>query len=45
MPAICEAIKQYAKAFGVPVPVSEDIVPISMLSNMLRRWSEFVAPG
>ena len=44
MPAICAAIKQYAKAFGVPVPQTNDVVPISMLSNILMNWSELVAP-
>jgi len=44
MPAICEAIKQYATTFGVPVPQADDVVSISMLSNILRKWSELVAP-
>ena len=44
MPAICEAIKMYAKHFGVPVPASDDVVPISMLSSILSKWSELVAP-
>jgi hypothetical protein len=44
MPAICTAIKQYAKAFGVPVPQKDDVAPISMLGNILANWSESVAP-
>ena len=44
MPAICEAIKLYARNFGVPVPVSDNVVSISMLSNILGNWSEMVAP-
>ena len=44
MPAICEAIKRYARNFGVPVPVSDDVVSISMLSNILCNWSDLVAP-
>ena len=44
MPAICDAVKQYAKAFGVPVPHTDDVAPISMLSNILANWSELVAP-
>jgi len=44
MPAICIAIKQYAKAFGVSVPQTDDVVSISMLSNILSNWSELVAP-
>ncbi len=45
MPAICEAIKQYARNFELPVPQSgEDIPPISMLSDILGNWSELVAP-
>jgi hypothetical protein len=43
MPAICTAIKQYANAFGVPVPQTDDVVPISMLSNILTNWAELVA--
>ena len=43
MPAICEAIKQYAKAFEVPIPSIDDVVSISMLSNILANWSELVA--
>jgi len=44
IPAICEAIKQYAKAFEIPVPQIDDVVPISMLSNILSNWAELVAP-
>jgi len=44
MPAICEAIKQYAKDFEVPVPRSREVVSISMLSDILRNWAELVAP-
>jgi len=44
MPAICEAIKQYAKDFELPVPRVDDVVSISMLSNILRNWSELVIP-
>jgi hypothetical protein len=44
MPAICEAMKQYAKAFNVPVPQTDDVVAISMLSSILCKWSELVAP-
>ena len=44
MPAICAAVKQFAKAFGVPVPHTDDVVPISMLSNILINWAELVAP-
>ena len=44
MPAICEAMKQYARNFGVPIPGCDDIVSISMLSNILCNWSELVAP-
>ena len=44
MPAIYEAIKFYARNFEVPVPVSDDVVVISMLNNILCKWSELVAP-
>ena len=44
MPAICEAIKRYARNFEVPVPVCNDVISISMLSNILCNWSILVAP-
>ena len=44
MPAICEAIKMYARNFGIPIPASDDVVPISMLGNILSKWSGLVAP-
>ena len=44
MPAICEAIRQYARNFEIPVPVSDDVVSISMLGNILCNWSEMIAP-
>jgi hypothetical protein len=44
MPAICYAIMQYAKDFELPIPRTDDVVSISMLSNTLRNWSELVAP-
>jgi len=44
MPAICEAIRQYAKDFELPIPRTDNVVSISMLSNTLRNWSELVAP-
>ena len=44
MPAICEAIKQYAQDFNIPVPENDNVVAISLLSNILRKWSDLVAP-
>ena len=44
MPAICFAITKYAKFFGVPIPQTNDVEPISMLSDILINWSELVAP-
>ncbi|MDR0719448.1 MAG: PD-(D/E)XK nuclease domain-containing protein [Treponema sp.] len=44
MPTMCEAIRQYASAFGVPVPELKTTVATSMLSDILKNWSELVAP-
>ena len=44
MPGICAAIKQFAKAFEVPIPMTDDAVPISMLSSILVNWSELINP-
>ncbi|MDR0669574.1 MAG: PD-(D/E)XK nuclease domain-containing protein [Treponema sp.] len=44
MPAMCEAIRQYASAFGVPVPELKTTDANSMLADMLKNWSELVAP-
>jgi hypothetical protein len=44
MPAICEAMRKYAQDFGVPVPQTDDVVSISMLSSILSNWADLVAP-
>jgi len=44
MPAICTSMKLFAKAFGVPVPETDDTVSISMLGSILANWSKLVAP-
>jgi hypothetical protein len=44
MPAICEAIREYASWSDLPVPETNDAFPLSMLSNMLGNWSRLVAP-
>jgi hypothetical protein len=44
MPAICGAIRDYAKWSKLPVPELDDVLPLDMLSNMLGNWSALVAP-
>jgi hypothetical protein len=44
MPAICNAIKKYAKDFNLPVPETNIIDPASILDDVLHGWSEIVAP-
>jgi hypothetical protein len=44
MPALCEAIREYARSFGLPVPEVKTTEPGSMLSNILINFSELVAP-
>jgi len=44
MPALCNAIKDYTKVFGIPVPQESTTDPLSLLHNILINWSELVAP-
>jgi len=44
MPAICNAIKQYADHFGMPVPQVSIDDPYSLLQNILSNWAKLVAP-
>ena len=44
MPAIAEAIKEYAEEQGLPIPKSGTDEPLSILSSILRNWSALVAP-
>jgi hypothetical protein len=44
MPAICDAITQYASWFDVPIPQLNSGMPHSMLSTILENWAEIVAP-
>ena len=44
MPGICAAIRQYAEAFGTPVPELKTTDASSMLSDILKNWSELAAP-
>jgi hypothetical protein len=44
MPALCGAIRQYAAAFGLPVPEMEDASPMAMLSSILGNWAKLAAP-
>ena len=44
MPAICNAIRDAAGIYGLPVPVCEDNDHFSMLNRILTNWSQLVAP-
>ena len=44
IPAICNAIKQYADSFDVPVPQENMDDPLSVLQNILSNWSKLIAP-
>lgn len=44
MPALCDAIREWAKRFAAPVPDMPTTSPESMLSSMLIDWAEKVAP-
>ena len=43
IPAICDAIKDYAGLYELPVPKSINR-PLSALRNILINWAELVAP-
>ena len=43
MPAICNAIKESAEVYGLPVPTSSDD-PFTTLRYTLRKWAELIAP-
>ncbi|MDR1290962.1 MAG: hypothetical protein LBK06_07160, partial [Planctomycetaceae bacterium] len=44
IPAICSAIRDAAKINGLPVPAKNDDNHFSMLDDVLRNWSQLVAP-
>jgi hypothetical protein len=44
MPALCEGIREYANAAGLPVPEAGDVSSISMLSDILKNWAKLLAP-
>ena len=44
MPAICDAIKEYAFRFNIPVPEASTTVPLNLLNNMLGNWAKLVVP-
>ena len=44
MPAIVEAIREYAETFTIPLPVCPNVSPNSMVSATLINWASIVAP-
>jgi hypothetical protein len=44
MPAICDAIQEYASNSSLPVPEPNEVAPVSMLSNILKNWAQLIAP-
>jgi hypothetical protein len=44
MPAICDAIRQYAGWAALPIPEADDASPMMMLGNILGNWAKLVAP-
>jgi hypothetical protein len=44
MPAICDAIRQYASNARLPVPESGEVSPVLILSNTLKNWAKLAAP-
>jgi len=44
MPTICEAIRQYAEDFKIPVPDYDNVISFSLLGNILRNWAVLVSP-
>ncbi|MDR2383896.1 MAG: hypothetical protein LBD76_08470, partial [Prevotellaceae bacterium] len=43
MPAICDAIREAAESNKLPVPSHNDSSHFSMLSSILKNWSQLVA--
>ena len=44
MPAIRDAIRDYAGDFSVPIPSASDVAPESMLASMMKNWAALCAP-
>ncbi len=44
MPALCNAIVEYASDFGVPPPEIPEVDSLSLLSAILKNWAKTVAP-
>jgi Cdc6-like AAA superfamily ATPase len=44
MPAICDAIREYAETAALPVPNVDDVSPMMMVGNILGNWARLVAP-
>ena len=44
MPAICQAIRDYAKAFNVPIPSIPDVAEESLLASTVIDWAALCAP-
>jgi len=44
MPAIVEAIREYAETFTIPLPECPNVSPNSMVSATLINWASIVAP-
>ncbi|MDR2579075.1 MAG: PD-(D/E)XK nuclease domain-containing protein [Chitinispirillales bacterium] len=44
MPGLCNAIQEHAYSAGLPIPEVQTTVPSGMLREILRKFSEIVAP-
>jgi hypothetical protein len=44
IPAICSAIREAAEWNGLPIPANDDPNHFSMLSSILKNWSQLVVP-
>ena len=44
MPAICNALRQFAERAGLPVPETGIAEPHTMLSGILHNWAALIAP-
>jgi hypothetical protein len=44
MPALYTYIREAASQAGMPVPVTDDTSPMSMLYSILSKWAELMAP-
>ncbi|MDR0763874.1 MAG: AAA-like domain-containing protein [Bacteroidales bacterium] len=44
IPIICDAIKAYASRANIPIPTTDEVMPETMLSNIMCNWAKICDP-